>query len=193
MAYTATIDNLSDDHTHTDSTAEQTVYTFAPTQINLVKGIWLDLNALTQNVTIRLKYQIDGTNYRTFKTQTWTTGMDDGVLLTSEIPVDDSLQITLQSAILEGASRTVPYEVYYEGVGAGAITFTYTLTSSEDASPIADADVWVATDAGNTNIIASDTTDSSGQVVFYLDAGTYYIFRQKDGWNFSNPDIETVA
>jgi hypothetical protein len=77
--------------------------------------------------------------------------------------------------------------------GAGAITFTYTLTSSVDSSPIASATVWVTTDQAGTNVVASGTTNTSGEVTFYLDAGTYYVWREKSGWNFTNPDTETVA
>jgi len=79
------------------------------------------------------------------------------------------------------------------GTGAGAVTFTYTLTSSIDSAPIPDAAVWVTTDAAGEEIVASGSTDAAGQVTFYLDAGTYYLWRQKAGWNFSNPDTETVA
>lgn len=77
--------------------------------------------------------------------------------------------------------------------GAGAVTFTYTLTSSVDSAPIVDADIWVTSDQAGNTVIASGTTDSNGQVVFYLDTGTVYVWRQKPGWNFSNPDTETVA
>jgi len=77
--------------------------------------------------------------------------------------------------------------------GSGAITFTYTLTSSVDGSGISDADVWVTSDLAGNNVLASGTTDASGQVTFYLDAGTVYVWRQKSGWNFTNPDAETVA
>lgn len=76
---------------------------------------------------------------------------------------------------------------------AGATAFTYTLTSSVDAAPIANAQVWITTDASGDKVIASGVTDSSGQVTFYLNAGTYYVWRQKAGWNFSNPDTETVS
>ena len=78
-------------------------------------------------------------------------------------------------------------------LGAGAITFTYTLTDSATGNPIADADVWATTDAAGTNVVARGTTNSSGQIAFYLDAGTIYIWRAKDGWAFANPDSETVA
>jgi len=78
-------------------------------------------------------------------------------------------------------------------LGAGAITFVYTLISSVDSSPIASATVWVTTDQAGTNVIASGTTDTNGEVTFYLDTGTYYVWREKAGWNFTNPDTETVA
>jgi hypothetical protein len=77
--------------------------------------------------------------------------------------------------------------------GAGAITFTYTLTSSVDSSPVVGADVWVTSDEAGASVLASGSTDSNGQVVFYLDAGTVYVWRQKPGWDFSNPDTEVVS
>lgn len=77
--------------------------------------------------------------------------------------------------------------------GAGAITFTYTLTNSNGGAAISGADVWATSDAAGNTVVASGTTDGAGQVTFYLDAGTYYIWRQKAGWNFTNPDTETVS
>lgn len=77
--------------------------------------------------------------------------------------------------------------------GAGAIPFTYTLTSTTDASPIPDADVWVTSDSEGNTLLASGRTDSNGQITFYLDPGTVYIWSQKPGWNFTNPDVEVVS
>lgn len=77
--------------------------------------------------------------------------------------------------------------------GSGAIQWTYTLTSSVGGSPIADADVWVTSDLAGVNVVASGKTDTFGKVTFYLDAGTHYIWSQKSGWNFDNPDTETVS
>ena len=79
------------------------------------------------------------------------------------------------------------------GTGAGAIPFTYTLTSSVDSSPITDVDVWVTSDSSGNNVLASGRTDQYGKVTFYLDAGTVYVWRQKSGWNFDNPDTEVVS
>jgi len=77
--------------------------------------------------------------------------------------------------------------------GAGAITWTYTLTEEGTEDPIADADVWVTSDAAGTNVIASGKTDQYGKVTFYLDAGTVYVWRQKSGWDFDNPDEEVIS
>lgn len=77
--------------------------------------------------------------------------------------------------------------------GAGAISFTYTLTELGSGDPIEGADVWATSDSGGSTVIASGQTDVSGEVTFMLDAGTVYIWRQKSGWNFTNPDTETIS
>ena len=77
--------------------------------------------------------------------------------------------------------------------GAGANEWEYTLTESGSGDPIADADVWVSTDAAGSNVVASGRTDQNGQITFYLDSGTVYVWRQKSGYNFTNPDVEIVA
>ena len=77
--------------------------------------------------------------------------------------------------------------------GIGATEFVYTLTDSLTSDPIPDADVWATTDAGGTVVVASGRTNQYGIVTFYLDPGTIYIWRQKSGWNFTNPDVETVV
>jgi len=77
--------------------------------------------------------------------------------------------------------------------GAGAIDWTYTLTDEDTGLPIADATIWITTDIGGLNIIASGLTDANGVATFYLDAGTVYVWRQKSGYDFDNPDQETVA
>lgn len=77
--------------------------------------------------------------------------------------------------------------------GAGAITWPYTITSSTTGLPIADVDVWVTTDLAGSNVIASGRTNASGIATFYLDAGTVYVWRQKTGYTFTNPDTEVVS
>jgi len=77
--------------------------------------------------------------------------------------------------------------------GAGAITYTHTITSSVDSSPISQVDVWVTSDAAGNTVIASGETDGDGEVTFYLDEGTYYLWSQRPGYNFTNPTTITVS
>jgi hypothetical protein len=78
-------------------------------------------------------------------------------------------------------------------LGTGATSKTYTVTDNDTGLPIGDVDVWVTTDSNGDNVIASGRTNSSGQITFYLDSGlTYYIWRQKGGYDFTNPDMEVA-
>jgi hypothetical protein len=82
---------------------------------------------------------------------------------------------------------------HMQSLGMGAITWTYTLTDADTTLPIDGAEIWISSDSAGSNIIASGTTDSSGIATFYLDAGTVYVWRKKSGYNFTNPDQETVS
>lgn len=75
--------------------------------------------------------------------------------------------------------------------GAGAITWTYTITDGTD--PLEGVDVWVTSDVGGATVLARGTTNASGVVTFYLDAGTVYVWSQKSGYTFTNPDTEVVS
>jgi len=77
--------------------------------------------------------------------------------------------------------------------GAGAITWTYTLTDADTGAPIDGAEIWVTSDSAGLYVTASGTTDDDGVATFYLDAGTVYVWRKKAGYNFTNPDEETVS
>jgi hypothetical protein len=77
--------------------------------------------------------------------------------------------------------------------GSGAIAWTYTLTSSVDATPLDAVAVWVTSDALGANVLAIGQTNSAGQVTFFLDAGTVYVWRQRSGYSFANPDTEVVS
>jgi hypothetical protein len=76
--------------------------------------------------------------------------------------------------------------------GLGAIACVVTVTVS--AVALQDCDVWVTSDEAGTTVVAGTLqTNASGQVTFYLDAGTYYVWQQKDGYNFTNPDTLIVT
>jgi hypothetical protein len=81
----------------------------------------------------------------------------------------------------------------------GAIEFTYTTTNSVTGLPIEGVEVWIATDIAGTNVIWNGDSDALGVArdnfgnLPWLDAGTVYIFRQKAGFTFVNPDVEIVS
>jgi hypothetical protein len=74
-------------------------------------------------------------------------------------------------------------------LGAGAVAWTITVTKG--GVPVDGVRVWATTDAAGSNILCSGYTNSSGVIVFNVDAGTYYLWKEKASVNFTNP--ETVA
>jgi hypothetical protein len=76
----------------------------------------------------------------------------------------------------------------------GSIPWQYTVTNALTGDPLPDVAVRVTSDAGGATVIASGITNDAGTVSFFLDAASQvYVWRQKGGWVFTNPDIETVA
>ena len=94
--------------------------------------------------------------------------------------------------ILEDTGTTLPAAIQIGSAGHGENTWTYTLVDSSTGYPIAGARVWVTTDEDGENIVASGYTDGLGVVTFYLDTGTCYVWRSLSGYQFTNPDTETV-
>ena len=118
--------------------------------------------------------------------------------ITAAVPTVEQIRAEIDSnstqlaAILEDTGTTIPALINSDS-GAGTIQHTYTVTDSSDGMPIDGVEVWVSTDAAGVNVIASGYTNSSGIVIFMLDAGTYYFWRKLSGYNFTNPDQETVS
>jgi hypothetical protein len=76
--------------------------------------------------------------------------------------------------------------------GLGAIAKVVTVTVPD--VPLQGCDVWVTSDEAGTTVVAGTLqTNASGKVTFYLDAGTYYVWQQKTGYNFTNPDTLVVT
>lgn len=80
-----------------------------------------------------------------------------------------------------------------------SVQFTYTLTDNDTGLPIEGAQIWFATDIVGSNIVWAGITDAFGVVrdihsqLPRLDPGTYYVFRQKAGYTFNDPDTEVVS
>jgi len=135
-----------------------------------------------------------GTYERNENRSVWSDGLYRGLVYpdatgtkppigSEEMYIVSDMEVVIDATI---SSRTT--------LGAGAITWTYTLTDAGTGAPIDGAEIWITTDSAGANIIASGITDTYGIATFTLDAGTVYVWRKKAGFNFSpQPDQETVT
>lgn len=124
---------------------------------------------------------------------------------TDNLPVDPADESTLEgliAALPQGSDYTQARAInldYLDALvstrapsGEGVSSWTYTLTD-QSSQPIPYATVWVSTDAGGTAIMASGQTNAAGQVTFLINTGTYYVWRKKRGYRFTNPDVEVIV
>jgi hypothetical protein len=104
---------------------------------------------------------------------------------------DGSAYTTTRAAKLDRLDVAVSSRV---SAGTGAIAYTTTVTAPATGAPIEGVAAWVTSDSAGTNVIAgTQYTSASGTCTFMLDAGSYYMWLQKTGWNFSNPVSITVS
>lgn len=78
------------------------------------------------------------------------------------------------------------------GSGSGSVEVEFQVLNPDTFAPIADVAVWVTTDLVGDNTVASGRTTAFGIVSFNLDPGTYYFWKHKDGFNFTNPVSHVV-
>lgn len=119
----------------------------------------------------------------------------DALLLAPSGPAASGSAMDVLADILEDTGTTIPAAIAGIGglAGSGAISFPITV-QDEDSNPIDGVEVWVTTDSAGTNVVAGTlSTDALGLATFMLDAGTYYVWRQKSGYNFTNPVTITVS
>ena len=107
-------------YAHPDSVAELTVFQYNPSPpADKFLGIWLDMVNHIQDTTIRVKWIPDGATLRTFHTKVWTPS-DDPVVYIPEFTIGMAtgslaVTVTVQSAVLEGAARNLPYRYIVRG------------------------------------------------------------------------------
>lgn len=77
-----------------------------------IKSIWLDLNNLTANATLKLYTKVDGTNYRVFETEPWYFASDDKGVLITGFSINNDFKITITGS--EGAGVNIPYNIVYQ-------------------------------------------------------------------------------
>lgn len=76
--------------------------------------------------------------------------------------------------------------------GAGAILTTFTVNDAT-GQPLDGVLVEISTDSAKTNVIASGYTLTNGIVRLNLDPGSYYLWKNLAGYDFTNPQAITVS
>ena len=117
---------------------------------------------------------------------------------TDNLPTDPADESLLEAAIanLPTAAEIDTQLSGTHGAGTwgnGSGSTSTTVTVNDGVNPIDGVDVWVSTDSAGTNVVARGSTGALGTVVFMLDAGTYYAWKQLAGYDFTNPQSFTVS
>jgi len=75
--------------------------------------------------------------------------------------------------------------------GNGSTQVPFTIEAN--GQPVSGVKCWVSTDVNGSNIVTGDLiTDDFGNVLFQLDTGTYYLWRDSSFYQFPNPHSFTV-
>lgn len=104
-------------------------------------------------------------------------------------------------SVIVNAGGCIQQNLLYQVVDFAitAIEFTYTLTDDVTLLPIEGAQVWISTDVAGANIVWAGNTDTFGVArdldgdLPRLDPGTYRFWRNKAGYEFTDPDTEIVS
>jgi hypothetical protein len=96
-----------------DAGGEQTVFEATIARPIVIWGVFLDLNALTQNGTVKVYHKIDGSNYREIDSYAVAAG-DTNLYIDTIFALNYDFKVTYTEAVDEGAARDIPYS-YVEG------------------------------------------------------------------------------
>lgn len=168
-------------------------------QMHLAQGFWVGKGGV-ENLDAAVSSRLATTGYTTpdnssitaikAKTDNLPSDPADQSLLDAAIDaLPTAAEIDTQLSGTHGAGSWLSGSG--GGGGSGAISTTVTITVS--GLPRDGVEVWATTDAGGLNVVASGVTDAMGQVTFLLDAGTYYVWKQLSGVNFTNPETTVVS
>lgn len=121
--------------------------------------------------------------------------------ITALYPSAVSIAAALWAKIITGAvSAETALATLYNGwssdagVGSGAGAIATEITVNVGGAPADGVEVWVSSDAAGANVIAGTlVTDAFGKVTFMLDPGSYFLFKQRAGVNFVNPETIVVT
>ena len=95
---------------------------------------------------------------------------------------------------VDGIATAMCENVFVCDSEAFKVLKTKTYTVSVGSAGLEGVKVKCSTDVNGNNVICFGTTNSSGEVTFLLETGTYYMWLYKSGYEFgSQPDVETVS
>ncbi len=102
-----------------DAGGEQTLVELTGTTRKIVDSVWADTAALTQNGSFEVYVKIDGTNYRLWKSVSFTVATDGAINVLAGIgPVafNTDFKVTYTEGGDEGADRSIPVLCVYRTV-----------------------------------------------------------------------------
>jgi hypothetical protein len=97
-------------YSYLDAGGEQTIYESAVTTRRKI-SFDIDLNAMTQNGTIRLYRKVDGTNYRIWIEEPFNVGGSEKAFSREGVTINQHFKVTYEESADEGADRSIPYNV----------------------------------------------------------------------------------
>lgn len=182
-ARAAKLDNL-------DTTVSSRLPTSSYTAPSSITSLQADVTSIKSTVTTNLDATISSRQASGNVTIAGYAAGQDPVTLTGVT--------TTRAAKLDYLDATVssrlPTSSYVPVSGSGSTSYTVTVTKADGTSPLEGCAVWVSSDvAGNSIQAGTLYTNSAGQAVFSLDLGTHYLWRQLQGWEFTNPTLFTVS
>jgi len=121
-----------------------------------------------------------------------------GVLVPKTVFTSGKYYMLLWELTIDGVT-TAGQEIYFacnsgsfKNYSGGAYRKVYTVTDGNGIA-IEGVEVRATSDAAGNTTIATSSTDSNGEAILYLPAGTVYLWRFKSGYEFSDqPDTEVV-
>lgn len=157
----------------------RTLTSFGPLVADIATAVW---GAVTRTLTgFAFTPSLDSA-YDAAKTAA-QTGEAAAAALALQGADGDTLE-TLSDQIDTIGATSLPHE------------WPYTVTDADSGDPISDVTVTLTSDSAGTVLLRSAITDSTGIATFYFksaDVGTtVYVWRQKAGVNFTDPDTEVI-
>jgi hypothetical protein len=162
-----------------------------PTVTDVTNDVGLDFNSITQAAN-----PVTLTNVTVPTVTNITNDVNINETLVSTAVWDDLLAGHLNLGSTGAKLNSLPIATVFP---AGAINFTYTVKDVTTGLPIEGVEVWFSTDNPAINIVWKGDTDAFGiardvnGALPSLDVGNYFVWRQKAGYVFADPDTEIVS